>query len=704
MRGGDASLPMRYTGLAGTARGRLIPAGLTAFTKGTGMVWPLGRGERTGTRRRGRLRALLTVLLMVGFAWAGPEPGAATAEAGGPRAAVPPFYAVHRETVPVPAGVMPWGPTWFPDGRHILFQDYNGGREWATDADGGNVRCLTCSMPDHPGITGGFAYAFPDGKRMFLANELGDEVHVLECAPSLLGCRSHRWLPVDLSADATPGQRNLGRRTYHLAPDGVHLGYSITRPDGLVMIVAALVRGPSGYGLTDPHVVNPPGPTGPADTDPDAWANGGSLQEFKSFADGGRSAIVLAAEPGGIPQQHKIDLRTGRVTRLTGYPDWNEDGALSPDSGLLLTASWRTQNRLTALGLMPLPRPFVNLSRAIAAIYYVSSRPGFACDLNPWLLPARGDRNGRLVGQPLNPYGGGTDIPANNLSGQQVWSPDSTRVLLQGRSLIPPPAGANDYVLQKGTAPSELLIARINRPPTDPVPTVTTVVGAWAPTPQAYRSSYDLPGVHVVNGHSSGTAVIGIGGDITGGTFSVRYHHYSDDGAHFLDGTQTVTGSVTSEVAIDDDLVASDAEGRRTGHLKAALRYRQILPRPREGDPGVEMTGTVSSSWRGRHASGLPTVGACPGTMPQPTQLALTGSVRTAPERLTVTGRVTAEIHGDERPVQGATVRIGAHTALTAADGTATLTLPGGPRTVQVTATAGDTFLPAHVTVPPPAR
>lgn len=645
--------------------------------------------------------ALLAVLL----AWAVPAPVEAAAGGGEGEPSVAPFYAVQRDAVPVPDGVMPWGPTWFPDGRHILFQDYHGGREWIADADGGNVRCLTCSMPDHPGVVGGFAYAFPDRKRMFLANELGDDEQILECAPSLLDCRSHQWLPVDLSADITPGQRNLGRRTYHLAPDGVHLGYSVTRPDGLVMIVAALVRGVASYSLGDPRVINPAGPAGPGDTDPDGWANGGSLQELKSFTDGGRSAVVLAAQPGSIPQQHKIDLRTGRVTQLTGYPDWNEDGALSPDSDLLLTASWRTQNRMTALGLLPLNRPFVNLSRAIEAIYYVSSRPGFACDLNPWLLPAKGDRNGRLVGQPLNPYGGGTDIPANNLSGQQVWSPDSTRVLLQGRSLVPPPSEANAYVLQKGTAPSRLLIARINRPPAIAVPTVTTEVGSWAPAPQDYRSSYDMPGVHVVNGHHSGTAVITIDGDITGGDFSVRYHDYSDNGDYFLNGTQTVTGSVTTEVVIDDDLVATDAEGAEIGHLRSALRYRQIMPRPENGEPGVEKTGTVSSSWRGKRADGLPPVAACPDTMPRPSRLALTATAHPSPHhRLTITGRVTADIHGDERPVQGATVRVGSETSRTGPDGTAVLTVPAGSQeTVQVTTTAGDTFLPAGTTVPVPS-
>ncbi|WP_181792704.1 hypothetical protein [Streptomyces sp. WELS2] len=628
-------------------------------------------------------------------------PGASAAVSWTDGAAVPPFYAVKREALPVPQGVMPWGPTWFPDGRHILFQDYNGGREWVADTDGRHVRCLTCSMADHPAITGGFAYAFPDGRRMFLANELGDAVDVLECAPSLLDCGSHQWLPVDLSADTTVGEPDLGRRTYHLAPDGTHLGYSITRPDGLVMIVAALVRGESGYSLDDLHVINPPGPSGPADTDPDHWANGGSLQEFKSFADGGRSAVVLAAQPSGVPQQQKIDLATGRVTRLTGYPDWSEDGAFSPDGGSLLTASWRTQHRLTPLGLMPLTRPFIDLAQAVVAIYYVSSRPGFACDLSPWLLPPSGDGDGQLVGQPLNPYGGGTTLPANNLSGQQAWSPDSTRVLLQGRSLVPPAVGANSYLQQKGTAPSALIVARIGRPPTTPVPTVTTQVGSWAPTPQSYRSSFDLPGVHVVHGNSSGTAVITIGGDILGGAFSVQYHGYSDDGRYILNGTQTVTGSVTALVTIQDDLTATDAAGNQAGFLKASLQYRQIAPAPQNGEPGVQKTGTVSSSWLGEHAEGLPEVGPCPDTMPRPAPLALSTTAQAGPDGTVVTSRVTADIGGDTRPVQGATVRIGLLHARTGPDGTAVLTLPAGQQSGDVTASAGDTFLPARAPVPP---
>jgi hypothetical protein len=354
---------------------------------------------------------------------------------------------------------------------------------------------------------------------------------------------------------------------------------------------------------------------------------------------------------------------------------------------------------------MPLAPPFITLGAPIMPIYYVSSRPGFACDLQPWLLPATGDHGGTLVGQPLNPYSGGQTIAGNDLEGQQVWSPDSTRVLLQGRSLRPPPAGANPYLLQKGPAPSELIIAHILRRPTKPIRPVMTQVGGWAPTPQQYRSSFDMPGVHTVYGHRSGTAVITIDGNLIAGHFSVTYNHYSDDGKHFLSGTQTIDGGVESATTITDDLIATDAGGVQIGDLHADITFRQIVPAPPSGDPGVTFTGTASSSWMGKTATGLPRVGACPSTMPRPLRLRLRFAVRNTAAGAVVTAHVRADSHGEIRPVQGAKVKLFGEEVTTGRRGSAVFTIPvgrlsrGGARTAKLTASAGNTFRSAVMQV-----
>jgi len=610
----------------------------------------------------------------------------------------PPFYAIQREYIKVPAGVMPWGPSWAPDGKHILFEDYHHGGEWLADANGSDVHCLTCRWHGNPDIIGGFSYIFPDNKRMFLANELGNTVDILECTPSLYACKTHKWLPVDLSGDAS-SEADLGRRTYHLAPDGVHLAYTITRPDGLVMLIGRLVREPTEYKLVDDRVVNPSGPSTPTDTNPAGWANGGSLDEFKSFADGGRDAIILA-EPTGIPEEEEINLATGHVTQLTGYDDWTEDGAISPDDSSLLSESWRTEHRFTALGLMPLNQPFIALGDPLLSIYYVSSPQGFACDLQPWLLPAAGDDDGALVGQPLNPYGGGISIPANNLDGQQVWSPDSTRVLLQGRLLKKAPSGSNFYEVQKGPAPSELIIAHILRAPTKPIEPVTTVVGSWAPTPQTYKSSFDMPGTHVVDGHRSGTATITIDGTVLGGNFAVVYHDYSNDGKYFLNGSETINGSYFGSVTTVADLIATDADGKQVGYLKENLTFTQITPAPPATEDGISKSGTISSAWLGRTASGLPTVGACPSTMPRASKLALRWSTRRRGDAYVLTAHISSDVYGERRPVEGATVSFGRHSATTTGTGIAVLRLPaaaGRRLTGKLSVTAGNTFLPVKV-------
>lgn len=612
-----------------------------------------------------------------------------------------PFYAIHHRYIPLPEEVMPWAPTWSPDGSHILFHDYNGGKEWVSDPDGKNIKCITGTMDDRPNLAGVFSYIFPDNKRLFLANELGDKAFILECEPDLYHCSTHQWLPIDLSADETPGKPCLGRRTFHLAPDGIHLAYSITRPDGLIMLICRLKRADDKYIAFDYRAVNPRGPEGSDDSNPDRWASSGALTELKSFADGGSSILFVSECAGGNADQFKMDLATGEYMRVTTHDDWDEDGAFSPDGSSVVCASWRTMNRLEAVSLMPLTQPFMNFCIGSAiAIHYVSSQIGFACDLQPWLLDRSGDNHGKLMGQPLVPYKSGNIIAANNIAGMPFWSPDSTCVLIQERILDSVKPEANDYVMQKGPAPNRLLIARLDRPGTAPIPTVETEIGDWAPTPQNYHGNTDFPGVHKLCGHHSGTATLSILGNLMMGKFKVTYDNFSNDGVYFLNGTDEAEGSVGAVLKWTPDLSACNADGVIVGSMKGCLIFQMKNPKAPEGQPPSDLTGSIRAQWYDETRTGFPELGAHPECLPKSSPLSLYVGTSGDQGQTSLNLYVSANVYGDIRPVAGAEISAGGKTVKTGIDGTAVISLsPLRESTLDVYVEAGDTFEPLNMVV-----
>jgi hypothetical protein len=647
----------------------------------------------TGRWKRGAIAALLGCLIAVSVCFG----ASATA-----KAKRPPFYPIDLQKLQVPRGVQPWLPTWTPDGSHIVFQNQLDGTTWVTSKDGGRrgkskkrkarALCITCSFPDRPDIHGGFTYAFPDGRRLFVSHELGSlggidsgpnaDAFVLECAPSIYNCASHTYLPIDMSADKPGAPLIVQRRTWHLAPDGEHLGWMDLRLDGTVMIVGRLVRQADRYVVTDQRAINPPGPATLTDTDPTGWANNNQLYELKSFTDGGAAAIVVGGPQFNVDAE-KVNLRTGAVTRLTANHDWDEDGATSPDGGLYALYSWRTRHRLDAISWIPEIEPFVEMPMfAALAPHYVSTWQGFQCDLSPWLLSGAGDRGGKLIGQPLDVYGGNL-TPGNNLSGQQFWSPDSRSVLLQERLRTRPPAGLNEHVEQKGLVPNRIRIARIERKPGRRERITSSAVGPWAPPPNQYVATTGSDATVTVNGHGGGTADIAYSGDLAAGSWSARFNHYSADGRSFVDGTYAVTSTNSGSYwTIKADIIVS---GKHSGSLHADLVVDN------GASPLPAKSGIFNAVYDGKTAPPLPQLGPCYKRLPRKSRLILKARARGGPGDRRIAVSVRANVYGDKRPVRGALVRAGGHRARTNARGHAVLPVDGQGRR-SVTAVAGDTF------------
>jgi hypothetical protein len=650
---------------------------------------------------------------------------------------------IHYIRLALPSSIQPYGPDWTPDGDHILFQNQVNGRTWVINSNGTRLHCITCSFSDDPGpsMQGGlfFVYAFPDEQRLLLgsgvdvtygsggsAAEYGlsylgqllgvpqqvtpppsqDVADVIECHPTIFDCRSHQVLPIDMSADANPTEPVGQRRTWHLSPDGKHLLWMEVRPDGTVMVLAKLVREADRYAAVDPRDINPPGPTGPSDPNPDDWSYVGQTFEGKSFADGGREVEYLGGPSMDNFDVETVNLATGARHRLTSAPDWDEDGAVSPNGRYLVTASWRTMRRIDVLGgMLPEVHAYIDFPFMSAIVAnYVSSHTGFQCDLTPWLLDGSGDQGGSALGQPLAPYAGGNSYVANNLEGAPMWSPDGTKVLLQER-IYGPPQGSGSLEPVLGSVPSRLLIAKLGVPPNKPLPVASSDVGSWAPSTGSAGTGFDHPTTVTIDGHATGTATITYTGNILSSADSVNYNHFSDDGKSFADGTESINNPqlLTSPVAISANITIS---GAHHGFFRANMTVGESA--------GQSPSGTVESELDGAYRSGLPTPGACPASLPHPTSVIAGTSIRRGFRLAQLTVHVTATIAGtgmnelgrETRPIQGAAVVVAGRRWLTNARGIVMLALPEGRRRKRyhLRVSAGDTFIPTRTMITVPGR
>jgi hypothetical protein len=631
-------------------------------------------------------------------------------------AAPPPFEPIVIHRIDLPKSITEAStPVFTHDGHHLLF--FSGGHLWLVSDRGDGAVCLSCGVPNAPVISPlteqeGLATPFPDGKRVFFG-PYGTPA-VLECSPSVLDCASKLILPVDLSAArpdnglVPPGGADLlgsidigGGASPKLAPDGVHIAFSDVRTDAAeLMIIATLKRTPTKYVITDPRVINPAGPTSPIDPNTRAWSDSSALFEFKTFAHGGADATY--AEVGGPatlnPDVWEVNLATGTRTRLTANPDWDEDDAPSPDGRSIVIESDRTMHRTDMLGgLLPV-RGFIDAPQvAIYASYYVAGPIDRQCDLQPWLLPASGDDGARLLGEPIQPYTGGSVHAANNVSGWPQWSPNGTEIALNTES----------YTTNL-SAPYLLIADLISRKPTKPLPVVSSQPGSWAPSPLDYHGAIAAEDTTTLHGLASGTATVTYTGEgVASGHYSVTYSDYSDNGRDFVNGSSSITSaSIPSGPTMIDTNVAMTGADSGYSHISLTMSGS-------DSDP-VTATGTAVTSYDGTTVSGPPhTPQPCPQSLPRPPLLKLRARIAGSHRRRLLLITVKASIAGaganeagfDTRPVYDATVRLGHARATTNRAGIATLRIPRHPKQrLTITATAGDTFTRATLKLGPPQR
>jgi hypothetical protein len=335
---------------------------------------------------------------------------------------------IVQHVVPLPASVTEVQfPGYTADGSRLLAgatsTEWEGTQIVSFSENGSKLRCLTCGVWNGPVLVKPFA--FEDGRRVLV--RIGDQTAlrsadhgVLECAPSVVNCRTAKVVPIVAPAADDPNVEQ-DQREFRIAPDNEQVALSQIRrsADGRstgVGIVGKLVRRAAAYHVVDARVVAMDG-------------------ELKGFTPDGKSvtfARFLGAFEAGNPDDVQIRLRKGRETRLTYALDWDEDVDLAPHryrgrnwmvvgsargKGLLETVSQVKRPTAIEAGLSALPfAVFLNRSADIA---------------EPWLV----DRASARAGHPGRPLAPGAVASGWDSRAVTRWKPDGTAIVFWQRRI-----------------------------------------------------------------------------------------------------------------------------------------------------------------------------------------------------------------------------------------------------------------------------
>ncbi|MDX3388225.1 hypothetical protein PV682_43340 [Streptomyces niveiscabiei] len=316
-------------------------------------------------------------------------------------------------------------------------------------------KCLTCGTPpaNKQGMTADTSYPqpFADGKRVLYGTNVVDcGPHPLAspaCTPDRLHVYPIRW---NTSADGSgPGG---AIRELRLHPDQTHLGFnSVTVTGGRL----------DQYGYFGRLRFDPAPTTGtplvpryevekvtrlfdaspaaqPVHTDPrdpsrlafDPTLPG--VGELRGFSKDGREVFYVGypVESSNIDLM-AVDLRTGKVRRMTADPGYTDPVDASPDDRWIVALDTRGYDRMMfTSGMTGVPALTDLLSTsAVSSVRNNGQRRFF----QPYLIDRHGDR-GAYRGQRLN---SADTSPDWNAGADPRWSPDGTAVAYHERGLPP---------------------------------------------------------------------------------------------------------------------------------------------------------------------------------------------------------------------------------------------------------------------------
>jgi hypothetical protein len=307
-----------------------------------------------------------------------------------------------------------------------------------------------------------------------------------------------------------------------------------------VPIVGALNRADSGYEIADARVIFPTG-------------------EAKQWTHDGKGVIILGGQyEAGNVDDVIVDMATGKVTRLTGNLDYDEDTDLSPNGKWLAIGSTRGLDALTPMSRIV--RPAFLPAFIQGSVYERYANP-INVSNQEWLVAVADDLN-RENGIPL--FVGGDGYTARSMPS---WNETGDAVTFWERSITDP-------------TQTRLVIANLKY--TTSVGTVegdqSTPHPTWAPQLGTYvPSAPPLPPTGTYAGVGGGTAVVSEAADPTNPAATIRtvtYTNYVNDQGMILNGTESA--STTASQNSVRYLADINVSGAHTGYLRGDVTINKL--------------------------------------------------------------------------------------------------------------------------------
>lgn len=278
--------------------------------------------------------------------------------------------------------------------------------------------------------------------------------------------------------------------------------------------------------------------------------------EVKQFVRGGAAISLVGSDACGMADSIVQDVATGEVTQITYAPGYDETTILSPDEelGIVMTTRFSETTDMAVLGLVP--RPFGQQIHNIMGQIYMYGvtgvRSGREGNIGPALIEisrSMSDRNYR-----------GIDL--SDPTGEWVylspmsWNDDSTKAMWIERQ-----ADGSGFRIQIATVK--------DRAPGKEVEYVETPAAGSYATEPVESFDYDTTVMGKVSGSAHMSKTSGKSGSAV---ITVTYDNFSDDGEYYYNGTETSSGSITSNTDYFSDLKVTDADGKECGNMQVTMR------------------------------------------------------------------------------------------------------------------------------------